>query len=100
MAPAEAWTFALGASRPNPSSGQAQIDYSLAHPARVRIRIFDAAGRHVRRLIDEESAGGPHTIVWDGTNDQGRSVGSGVFFYRMNAGSWQSQKKMLLVRAE
>ncbi len=100
IAPAEAWTFALGASRPNPSSGQAQIDYSLAHPTHVRIRIFDAAGRQVRRLIDKESAGGPHVVVWDGTNDHGRPVGSGVFFYRMNAGNWQSQKKMLLVRAD
>lgn len=98
--PAPAWTFSLATSRPNPVTSDALIAYSLAHPARVRIRIHDVAGRLVRRLVDEDAAAGPHEARWDGRNDQGRAVANGVYFYRMETEGWQGQQKLLLVRQD
>ncbi len=93
----QAFQFSLGVGRPNPAIGRTTIEYSLAHSARVRIRVYDVAGRLVRTLVDRNAAAGPDEVVWDGTNDDGRRLGSGMFFYRMEAGEWTSRKKLILL---
>jgi M6 family metalloprotease-like protein len=65
---------------------------------RVTIDIYNSRGRKVRSLVDGEYATGEHNIVWDGTDDNGSSVGSGVYFYRMSAGDYNETRKMLLIK--
>ncbi|MGH7724011.1 MAG: galactose oxidase-like domain-containing protein [Candidatus Eiseniibacteriota bacterium] len=93
-------TFRLESPRPNPSLGTAKIAYALPAAMHIRIRVYDVAGRLVRTLMDRESPAGPGEVVWDGRDDDGRRLSAGVFFYRMEAGEWQSRKKMILASAE
>jgi hypothetical protein len=91
------YEFALGQARPNPSRGSITISYSLAKESPVSIRVYDVAGRLVRTLVNGTGAPGPHEVTWDATTDDGRRVTAGVYFYRMNAGSWQSQQKVVFL---
>ena len=91
------WEFALGHARPNPSSRNFTIDFSLAKPTPVSIRVYDVAGRLVRTLVNETRPAGPYTAVWDGKNDDGRRVASSVYFYRMTAGLFVSERKAVLL---
>jgi len=60
--------------------------------------IYDALGREVRTLTDEEHPAGYIELVWDGRNDVGTSVSSGIYFYRLTTQKWHSVKKMILLR--
>jgi len=91
------YSYALGTARPNPSARDFMIDYSLARTGPVVIRIYNVAGRLVRTLVNESLAAGPHVVVWDGLNQDGRQAASGVYFYRMAAGSFTSQRKAVLL---
>jgi flagellar hook assembly protein FlgD len=64
----------------------------------VRLDIYDLAGRRVRRLADAEYPAGLHSLVWDGRNDHGLSVGSGLYLYRWTAGNHAAARTMLLIR--
>jgi len=64
----------------------------------VRLDIFDVSGRHVRRLLDGEQAPGMYKALWDGRNDLGHHVRSGVYFYRLQAGDETASRKMLLMQ--
>ena len=91
----------LGHPRPNPFNPVTTIDYSLATPARVSLRVYDAAGRVVRTLVDARVDAGPHSVVWDGVADAGTRAASGVYFIRMRAESGkhvyaQTRKTVLL----
>lgn len=91
--------FALGKSYPNPFDVSAVIPYRLAKPCtQVRLVIYDAVGREVRRLLDESRAAGCYQAVWDGRDRQGRSVPPGVYFYRIDAGGFSQTNKLLLVK--
>jgi hypothetical protein len=93
----QTWSFALGQARPNPSAREFSIDYTLARAIPVSIRVYDVAGRLVRTLVNENREAGPHSTVWDGRNDDGRRVSASVYFYRMVAGSFTSQRKAVLL---
>jgi hypothetical protein len=89
----------MAQSVPNPFMGTAVIGYQMAPPGgRVRITIFDVAGRRVRVLVDGEKPLGFYVVPWDGKNDGGRSVASGVYFYQMKAPGFSSSKRMMLVK--
>ena len=64
----------------------------------MTITIYDVTGRAVRMLIDEDRPAGRYSAVWDGTDDRGNPVGSGVYFYRLRAGKKVLAEKMLLVK--
>jgi hypothetical protein len=74
--------FFAGAS-PNPSNGTTALRFSLPARANVRLNIYDARGRLVRRLSNESREAGVHTIQWDGQDDQGRGVPTGIYFGRL-----------------
>lgn len=78
-----------------PGSGTS-IRYSVARAGEVRLRILDVAGRLVR-VIEERAGLGVNTIVWDGTDREGRRLASGVYFYDLKAGDFSARKRMLLV---
>jgi len=93
----EKFEYALGPARPNPSMGSVTIQYTLAQESLVSIRVFDVAGRLVKNLVSENGAAGPHDVTWDATDDRGLRVAAGVYFYRMLAGSWMSQRKVVFL---
>ncbi|MDO9171610.1 MAG: FlgD immunoglobulin-like domain containing protein, partial [bacterium] len=89
---------ALHPVAPNPFNPATAIAFDLVQAVRVRLEIFDAAGRRVRVLLDETRAAGAHRARWDGTGDDGRAAASGVYFCRMDAGAFQGTRRMTLVR--
>jgi hypothetical protein len=97
-------TFDLEQNYPNPFNPTTQIKYSLAKQSFVILSVYNLLGQHVRTLVHEEQAAGRITTVWDGRNAAGSVVGSGVYFYRLEArptdGSarFVSVRKMMMVR--
>ena len=90
--------LALYQNVPNPFNPRTTIGFSLPRSEQVRIDIYDLVGRLVRRLVDRPMEAGRHQIVWNGWDDRGRTVASGVYFYQMTAGKQSPAKKMILLR--
>jgi flagellar hook assembly protein FlgD len=79
------------------SSPQWKSDTSATN-THVRIDIFNIRGQLVRTLVNGEFAPGEHSVVWNGTDCSGQSVGSGVYFYRMTVGEHVETNKMILMK--
>jgi hypothetical protein len=90
--------FVVHQNYPNPFNPTTEIQYVLSHPAEVEIKIFNILGHSVKTVAFKRQAAGGHKIVWDATDDLGRAVGSGLYFYRVKAGQNWAMKKMLLLR--
>ena len=88
----------LGGARPNPFNPATTIEYGLAAPGRVALRVYDIAGRLVRTLVDTERESGEHRAVWDGTTDEGLRAASGVYFVRMEAADFSASEKLILLK--
>ncbi len=88
----------LDQNYPNPFNPQTTIAFSVKDRVRVRLAVFSVAGERVRTLADEELPAGAHTRVWDGRNDAGQAVASGIYFYRLTAGDFVQTKKMVLLK--
>jgi FG-GAP repeat/FlgD Ig-like domain len=87
----------LSQNAPNPFNPSTVIRFSLRESGPARLRIFDEAGRLVTALINEEVSAGEHSVRWNGTDSRGRSVSSGVYFYRLEYADLQQTRKMVLV---
>jgi len=85
-------------SIPNPSFGSCIVRYALPEPSGVALRIYDISGRLVRVLEQGTRSSGPHSVPWDGTNDRGRFVSSGIYFLRLEAGNSQVIRQTVVVR--
>lgn len=83
---------------PNPFNPSTTIRFELAASERVAVSVFDASGRLVRTLIDETRGAGPHEVRWDGRNARGVAQASGIYFYRLTAGSFTESRKMVLLK--
>jgi len=90
--------FALSQNYPNPFNPTTSIKYSLAENAKVTLVIYDMLGQVVKTLIDNEQEAGFYTVKWDGTNNYGGKVSSGIYIYRLNAGKFMSTLKMNLLK--
>jgi hypothetical protein len=88
----------LEPARPNPFSERAEIRYSLARAGAVKITIYDVSGREVRRLVDKPFVAGNHVAVWDGTDNDGHRVASGIYWMQMKAGEFVSNRRLLTLR--
>jgi len=90
--------YSLDQNIPNPFGGSdgTTIHYSLAAPAKIHLMILDATGRLVKTLVQEGSAG-QNRLHWDGTDNSGRAVTNGVYFYSIDTGAFSARKKMVLV---
>jgi len=85
--------FELMQSYPNPFNPRTTIPFSLPSKSFVSLKVFDALGREMATLVSEELSAGIYSKHWDAT-----SVTSGIYFYRLQAGSFVETRKMLLVR--
>ena len=88
----------LHANVPNPFNPTTRIAFDLATAGFVRLQVFDAAGRLVRTLVQEERTFGRYVETWTGIDEQGGRVSSGVYFYRLEAPDYQSTRKMVLLQ--
>ena len=83
---------------PNPFNPSTTISYDLPNESFVSIVIYDAIGQEIRRLVSEQTAAGRYRVQWDALDTQGRAVGSGVYIAKVEAGSFSSSQKMLLLK--
>ena len=90
--------FALLANYPNPFNAATIIRFRLGTETEVTINIFDAAGRSVRRLAAGRFGPGAFELTWDGRDDGGHLVSSGVYFYRLRAPGHRATRSMVLLR--
>lgn len=90
--------FYLEQNYPNPFNPVTVISYYLPSDSEVQIEIFNLLGQNIRTLVNQRKAKGAHQIRWDGRNDAGNPVTSGIYIYRMKAGDYVSIKKMALLR--
>ncbi|MCL4705105.1 T9SS type A sorting domain-containing protein [bacterium] len=90
--------FSLSQNYPNPFNPSTTIGFRLSAPAEVRLAIYSVNGQLVRTLVNGRLASGQHEAVWDGRNERGSTVASGIYFYRIRAGAWTQTRRMLLVR--
>ncbi len=90
--------FDLSQNFPNPFNPTTRIRFDLPNSVNVQLRIFDILGREVRSLINERHDAGSYTVTWDGKNNMGRQVSSGVYIYHLKAGEFTSSKKMVMMK--
>lgn len=88
----------LERAHPNPFNPVTTIEYGVASPGRVRIRVYDLAGRVVRTLVDAEADPGAYQVLWSGTTDSGHSAASGVYFIRMETEGFRESRKTVLLK--
>lgn len=83
---------------PNPFNPETAIIFSLSERSNVRIDVYNVLGQKVTTLLNEEKELGQHRVVWSGKGDTGKTVGSGVYFYKMTTGKYTQTKKIMLIR--
>ncbi len=91
-------TFALGKNYPNPFNPVTMIPYQLPEESHVHLVIYNARGQLIRTLIDGMKQAGRYTVKWNGRDDNGTRVSSGVYFVRMQAGSFKQNQKMVFIQ--
>lgn len=90
--------YALDQNHPNPFNPTTVIRYDIPPPGTdVTLRIYDVSGRLVRTLVDGPVEPASHVVAWDGTNEQGGRVASGVYFYRLQTRAFTRTRKMVLL---
>lgn len=90
--------YALEQNYPNPFNPETTIKYQLPQPGHVRLVVFDALGHQVRELVDRDQAAAYHLIVWDGRDQAGHVVPSGLYFYRLESEKFSTMKKMIMMK--
>lgn len=95
-------TVRLYQNHPNPFNPATTITFTIPGGAETRenvvLVIFDVRGARVKTLVDEKLPGGRHTVQWDGKNNRGEQVATGVYFFRLRAGGYEDARKMILLR--
>ncbi|MDY0151709.1 MAG: C25 family cysteine peptidase [Candidatus Cloacimonas sp.] len=89
---------ALDANYPNPFNPETTIRYSTKAAGAVRISIYNMKGQLIRNLVNESKAAGYHRVIWNGQDERGAAVSSGIYFYRMDAVNYSATKKMMLMK--
>jgi len=92
-------SFALSQNYPNPFNPTTTISYVIPEAVNVELIVFDITGREVTRLVDNRNHNaGRYDVMWNGLNDAGERVASGLYFYRIMAGDFQQTNKMLMLK--
>ncbi len=83
---------------PNPFNPSTTIGFRISDAGIVTLKIYDISGRLVKTLLNENRNAGNYSVTWDGTNQSGVKVGSGIYLYKLTAGNFQQVKKMMLIK--
>jgi hypothetical protein len=90
--------YSLDQNYPNPFNPSTTLAYSLKEAGHVTVSIFNVLGQNVKTLVNEYQDAGFYTKIWDGHDDSGSEVASGIYFYRIKAGDFSDIKKMVLMK--
>ncbi len=90
--------FSLSPNYPNPFNASTIIEYSIARGSQVSLTVYNSLGQKVADLVGRHQVAGHYRILWDGTDSRGKSVASGVYFYRLEAGEFVQSRKMLVLK--
>jgi predicted deacetylase len=90
--------FSLDQNYPNPFNRRTKITYTITGQNHVKLIIYDIKGQPVKTLINENQVPGQRTIFWNGKNDRGRLVSTGIYFYRLHLNKLTKTKKLLFIK--
>jgi len=90
--------YALAQNFPNPFNPSTTIRFDMKEKGLVTVKIYDVAGRLVRTLVNEVKDAGAYSAVWNGRNNGGAAVASGIYFYKMETAGFSATKKLVLLR--
>jgi polyhydroxybutyrate depolymerase len=96
--------FALAQNYPNPFNPSTTISFEIAETSKglktfeIYLRIYDVTGKLVKTLIDDELKSGYHSVIWDGKDERGNSVESGIYIYKLQADNYTETRRMTLLR--
>jgi hypothetical protein len=90
--------FDLSQNYPNPFNPTTTIQYALKENVKVSLIIYNMLGQEVRNLVEEPQTAGFREVAWDGKNDLGQQVASGVYLYRIVAGNYIQTRRMVLLK--
>ena len=90
--------FVLHQNYPNPFNPSTTINFRLAKSGLVTLKIFDLSGRGIKTLIEGPRDAGVHTVTWDGTNQSGQPIASGIYVYRLQADEFSQAAKMMFIQ--
>ena len=88
----------LKGNYPNPFNPETNISFSLSAEVNLHIDIYNIKGQKVKSLVDDIYQAGEYNIIWKGNDDNGNNVGSGIYFYRMQAGEYVRVRKMVMMK--
>jgi hypothetical protein len=83
---------------PNPFNPETTISFTLKQPSKIELRVYNLKGQLVKKLFSEAKPAGAHSIIWDGTDDNNRTVSSGIYTYKLSSGKFSTTKKMILLK--
>jgi hypothetical protein len=90
--------FYLYQNYPNPFNPSTIIEYEVNQPALIELNIFDTLGSLIRVLVNQEQDKGKHKVIWDGKDERGKQVSTGVYFYELKVDETLNAKKMLFIK--
>lgn len=90
--------FILKQNYPNPFNPKTAISYQLTAVSNVELTVYNILGQKVKTIVNKGQSAGPHSVIWDGTDNNNRTVSSGVYIYKLQAGNEKQSRKMLFLR--
>ena len=90
--------FELQQNYPNPFNLETKICIQIKEKSHVILKIVNITGGEIQTLVDQTKPSGKYTVSWDGTNQQGQIVPSGLYFYLLTAGEFSAKKKLMLLK--
>jgi len=96
--PPELRSFALHKVWPNPFNSRVSIEFQLAQPTEIRLRVFDGQGRFIRTLSEGTGSAGRHSVTWDAQDRHNIPAASGVYYIRLTSAAQSQTIKVILIR--
>jgi hypothetical protein len=90
--------YELHQNYPNPFNPTTTIRFTIPRSVKVELFVFDITGRRIKTLVSKQMPAGTHAVQWDGTDNSGKKVASGIYFYQIKAGNYVDVKRMALVK--
>ncbi len=90
--------FSLSPANPNPFTSKTTVQYELEKAVNVDISVYNMLGQKVRDLFSGKQSAGTHSVSWDGREDSGEKLSSGVYFFRVEVGDEKASRKVMFVR--
>jgi len=88
----------LNQNYPNPFNPTTTIKYTLKKNSKVLLNIYNIKGQKVKQLVNKQLTAGQYSVVWNGKDDNGNSVSSGIYFYKLKTTNFEKTKKMILMK--